>query len=279
MEHKTGSFQGMGGIELFYQCWLPEGEVRCVMVLQHGFGEHSGRYAHMAENLAGRGIAVWAYDHRGHGSSTGQRGHINDWAEYREDGHKFVQLVHDKNPGLPVFLFGHSMGALTALDYALHYPQELSGVMACAASFETAGATAAYKILLAKLLSRLAPSFSMQLGLVVNALSSLPGVTEAYTSDPLVHGTCSVRWGTEMMHTITWLKEHAPEVKLPILLIHGEVDQICQPVGTRNFFADVIYPDKKLLIYPQSFHEVHNDLHQEQYFADLADWMFAHLGS
>ncbi len=127
MNHREGTFRGHGGLELYYQCWRPEGTPLAVLVLIHGFGEHSGRYMNVVNHLVPRGYAIWSFDHRGHGRSPGRRGFVRTWDEFREDIRLFLEMVRQQEGGLPVFLMGHSMGGLMVLEYALHHPGRPAG--------------------------------------------------------------------------------------------------------------------------------------------------------
>src|SRR5579863_7569397 len=132
MDHSTGTFRGAGEMELAYQRWLPEGTPRAALIIVHGFGEHGGRYMNIVGRLVPTGYAVYALDNRGHGRSPGQRGHINDWSEFRDDLGAFVALVSTEQAGHPLFLLGHSMGGLIVLEYAERHPEGLRGVIASA---------------------------------------------------------------------------------------------------------------------------------------------------
>src|SRR5438046_1380510 len=89
--HEEGRFAGEGGVEIYWQAWLPEGEPRAVIVLAHGASEHSGRYAWTGEQLGARGYAVYAIDHRGHGQSAGGRAVIDRMRNAVEDLHTLVE--------------------------------------------------------------------------------------------------------------------------------------------------------------------------------------------
>jgi alpha-beta hydrolase superfamily lysophospholipase len=276
MEHKEGTFQGAGGLDLYHQSWRAEKETRAVLAIIHGFGEHSGRYANVVNHLTPQGYAVYGFDLRGHGRSPGQRGHINSWDEYREDARAFLHMASKREPNQPVFMLGHSMGALIALDYLLHDPAGLQGAVISGAPLEPVGVAKPFLVLLARVLSRVWPRFSMPLGLDPKGISRDTEVVKAYQADPLVHGKTTVRWGMEILQTIEWVKAHAAEVRIPILLIHGGSDPLNSPNGTRSFFANVTFPDKEMKIYPGSYHEAHNDLDYGQVMKDMAQWLELH---
>lgn len=276
MEHREGTFEGAGGLELYYQTWRAEKKSLAVLAIIHGFGEHSGRYTNVVNHLIPKGYAVFGFDLRGHGRSPGQRGHINSWDEYREDVRAFLQMTSQREPNQPVFMLGHSMGALIALDYVLRDSAGLRGAIISGAPLEPVGVAKPFLVMLARALSRVWPRFSLPLGLDAKGISRDPDVVKAYEADPLVHGKTTVRWGTEILQTIEWAKAHAAEVNIPILLIHGGSDPLNSPDGTRNFFEKVISPDKEMKVYPGSYHEAHNDLGYGQVMNDIAQWLERH---
>jgi alpha-beta hydrolase superfamily lysophospholipase len=277
MEHREGIFQGVDGIELYWQSWRPESGFRATIGIIHGFGEHSGRYASLASHFVSQGYAVYGFDLRGHGRSPGQRGHINSWDEYRGDVKGFLGLICNREPGRAVFLWGHSMGALIALDYLLRGPAGLCGAVISGAPLEPVGVAKPLLVLIARVLSRIWPHFSLPLGISPKALSRDPEAVKAYEADPLVHGKTTVRWGTEVLRTIERVKVHAAEVHIPLMLIHGGADPLNSVKGTRSFFDKIVFPDKTMKIYPGSYHEVHNDLDRSQVMEDAAQWLRGHI--
>src|SRR6476620_10119184 len=129
MRHETGTFTGRGGVMLFRQSWLPDSPPRAVLVNLHGLGDHSSLYPALPDFMIPRGIAVHAFDLRGHGRSAGQRAYLDDWRDYRDDVDTFVRLVSAGLSRRP-FLLGSSLGGLIVLDYALHPGERLAGVIA-----------------------------------------------------------------------------------------------------------------------------------------------------
>ena len=125
------TFKGAEGVELFSACWRPLGEPRAVVVLVHGIGEHSGRYPALVTRLTAAGFAVCAFDHRGHGKSPGRRGHIGSWVEYREDVRAFLAVTAKQFAGRPMFLYGHSLGALIVTEFIIAYPGKPRSKRAC----------------------------------------------------------------------------------------------------------------------------------------------------
>jgi alpha-beta hydrolase superfamily lysophospholipase len=277
MNHSTGTFQIADEVELYYQLWLPSNHPRGVMTISHGVGEHSGRYMNLVCPLTENNFAVCGFDHLGCGKSVGQRGHIKSWEDFRSGLRTCLQFIQSRYPDLPVFLYGHSMGALIALEYIQQTPKGLQGVILSGTPIEPAGVRTPIKELLAKLLSGIWPTFSIDLGLDPADLSHDPQVILAYKEDPLVQKFVSVRWGTEAISTQEHTAGRPDLIQLPVLFIHGSDDPLNLVSGVRKYFEQVSYPDKQLLIYEGSLHEPHNDLEHARVARDLIAWLEQHL--
>lgn len=298
-----GTFSGSNSLQLFYQSWYPapltgttatvldseagasasigSAPIRGVLALIHGLGEHSGRYCNVVKALTSAGYAVFAFDNQGHGRSEGQRGHIDHWQDYRSNTQAFLQLVRRQEPTAPLFLMGHSLGGLIVLDYVLRDAQtsqfqalNVQGIVVSAPPIQPFNSTASSaRIALARLLSGLLPRLTLRMGLDKSGLSRCQEVANQIADDPLVHSCVTLRWGTETLNTIQWVKAHIDQLQLPILLIHGEADPIIAPAGSRQIFQQIQTPDKTLNLYPGSYHEPHNDLDAEVVVADLVNWL------
>ncbi len=276
MQHTETSIQTIGGLELYVQRWQADVPTRAVIAIVHGFGEHSGRYMNLVNHLVPRGHVLCGVDLRGHGRSPGPRGHIDRWEDYREDLRSFLQWIPTWEPDRPRFVLGHSMGALVVLDFVLRHPEGLAGAIVSGAPIEPVGVANPLLVTMARLFSRFWPRFSLPLNLETSALSRDPEVVRAYEKDPLVFGQGSARWGTETLDTIEWIKEHVSDVRLPLLMIHGGADRINAAGGTRAFFEAVTYPGKELRVYPDSYHEPHNDLDWQEVVRDIERWIDSH---
>lgn len=276
MKHSESKFEGHGKLQLIFQKWQPATETRAVFAIVHGFGEHSGRYTNVVNYLVPLGFTVYSFDHRGHGHSPGKRGHIMSWNEFREDVKHFIDMIHREKADKPLFLYGHSMGGLIVLDYVLHYPEGLRGVIASGPALAQTGVSP-FLLMLSRILSKIWPSFSIDTKLDAGAISRDPKVIKAYKGDPLVHAMASARFGTELTATMGWTHAHAFELKIPLLILHGEADRLVPPAGSRKFFENVNLNDKELQIYPGGYHEPHNDIEHETVLKDLERWLQKHL--
>ncbi|MBI4722182.1 MAG: lysophospholipase [Candidatus Stahlbacteria bacterium] len=248
-----------------------------ILILLSGVGDHSGRYSNVVNYLTAQGYAVYGFDLRGHGHSSGQRGHINKWSDYSGDLQSFLDLVCSRESGAKLFLMGHSLGALISLDYVLRYPAGLCGAIINGAPFEPIGIAKPYKVALARLLSRFMPRFSIPLDFESVAMSRDSIVVRDYIADSLGHKIVSVRWGTESLATLKWVKEHSTDLSIPILILHGGADRLNSSEGSRHFFDKLTFPDKTLRIYPEGYHESHNDINYQQVMQDIGQWLDSHI--
>ena len=273
MDHVHGTFDGAGGLALFWQGWLPDEPPRTVVLIVHGVGEHSGRYPNLVAGLVPRGHGVYGFDHRGHGRSPGRRGHVDSWREYRGDVDAFVRMIAARQPGRRVVVFAHSMGALIALDYLPTGQALLAGAIISGAPIAPVGVGAPVLVAIAKALSRLWPTFVLRSRLDVEAISRDPDVVRAYREDPLVHGVVTARWGTEALDAVRRVRNRAEVITLPVLFVHGGADRLNAAAGLGPFVDRVASADKTLRIYPGSFHEPHNDLDHRTVVADIVAWL------
>jgi alpha-beta hydrolase superfamily lysophospholipase len=276
MRHKEGTFQGYQELELYTQCWLPGGKPRAALVLAHGFGDHSGRYSRVVEALVPRGYGVYAFDQRGNGRSPGQRGWVKEWKEYREDLRLFLDRVGREVGGLPLFLYGSSVGGLLVLEYAIRNPAGLAGVIASGPTLAPVGISP-FLLWLGRVLSNVLPRFSLDARLDATAISRDPAVVAAYQNDPLVHNLGTPRLSTEIAAAMEWTHAHAGELKLPLFMLFGQADRIAPPHRNREFFENVASPDKEIHEYAGGYHETHNDIHSARVLEDIEEWLSRHL--
>jgi len=275
---QEGKFSGVGGLDLYYQSWHPGGEVRGILAIVHGLGGHSGLYKPIVEYLLPREYAVYALDLRGHGRSSGQRGYINTWTEFRDDLQAFLKLIQQQQPGYPIFLLGHSLGGVIALDYTLHYVKDqstLAGVIGFSPSIGQVGVPLS-RVVLGKLFSRVWPRFSLHIGLDFSAGSRNQKILDSYTQDKLRHTLATARLSTEFFATVDWIHTHAEKWQVPLLILHGGADRIALPAGSQMFYEKVNYPDKLRIEYPGAYHNLHDDINCVEVITDLVDWMNKH---
>jgi alpha-beta hydrolase superfamily lysophospholipase len=274
--HTTGRFSGGGGTILFRQTWRPESPARGVLVNLHGLGDHSGLYPTVVEHFTARGFVVHAPDLRGNGRSPGQRAYVARWDIFREDLHRYLALVRSEDRGLPLFLLGNSLGGLIVLEYALHYPDGIRGLIAASPPLGRLGVPL-HLLLLGRVMSRIAPRFALRTGMDLGGLARDPVVAETVLSDPLFHRWGTARLSTEVVGAIERVQAGAPRFPLPVLVLHGGSDRMVLPDGSRAFIRNVGHPDRQLIEYPAGYHVLFADVERERVLTDVERWIVARL--
>ena len=270
-----GTFQGADGLELYYQSWYPQAPARTVLVIIPGHGAHSGIFTKMVEYLIERDYIVYSFDLRGNGRSPGQRGYINSWAEYRADLTAFLDLVKSKEPQQQLFLIAQSMGGTIALDYILQETNQIQGLILLSPALGLG--ISSWKLIVGKILSRILPRFALDTGIDCSAASRNPEAVEACRKDSLRHTQGTARLATELLETIEWIKAYTREIEVPILILHGGADRVTLPENSRIFFESLTLADKEMREYPDSYHELHNDINYQEVLVDMDNWIKRHL--
>jgi alpha-beta hydrolase superfamily lysophospholipase len=271
----------LSGAGLRYRrSWLPR-DPRHAMVLVHGYAEHSGRYDEMAMHFAARGFAVHAYDQAGHGRTRGPRGHVDRFKRLVDELVRFVDLVRQEDPSLPLTLVGHSMGGLvTAASAVLGKPAAdrivLSGALLQVGDAGGPDWRLQIKARAARLLAPLGPLASFSMGLDARGLSRDPEVVRRYEEDPLVKDRISARFASGMLAMVETVRRSPERVEIPMLLLHGEADPICPVAGSRAFHAGLspaIAARSALKIHPGLRHEIFQEPEREAVWQDMLDWL------
>ena len=218
---------------------------KAVIALIYGFGEHTGRYTHVGEAFNKAGYALIGFDLRGHGKSGGTRGHTPSYDAMMDDISDFMALIGTRYPGLPRFLYGHSMGGNQVLNFCLRRKPDVVGVIATGPWLKLAFNPPALQVTLAKTISHIAPSFTQNSPLDTSALSHDQKVADAYNTDPLVHSKISAKLFVGMYKSGLWALDHADEFSVPLLLMHGTADRITSSEAGAEFAkrAGKILPD------------------------------------
>jgi alpha-beta hydrolase superfamily lysophospholipase len=274
-EQVEGRYAGSAGGQIYWQGWVPAGEVTGVVVIVHGLAEHGGRYAHVGRYLAGEGYAVYVADHRGHGKSNGVRGNVDRMSHVVTDLETMVRGVAARHPDLPMFLYGHSLGALITLAYLVGRPAQLRGAVLSASAVDIAVGSKAERIA-ARVLSAVAPNLGV-LRLDASSMSRDPAVVRDYDTDPLNYrGKTRVRSGAELLATAERVKGALDRVRLPLLVMHGSADKVTAPSSSQLIADRVGSSDVTLKFYDGYYHEVHNEPEKETVLADVLRWLEEH---
>lgn len=273
MQTEEWTEQSTDGLKLYFQTWKPQAEPVAVICLVHGLGEHSGRYTHMAQYLTDTGYAVLSFDLRGHGRSQGPRGHAPGFEALMDDIGLLLKASHNRYPGKPRFLYGHSLGGLLTLNFVLRCKPQLNGVIVTSAGLRTALHKQKLKVAMCRLGSGILPTLALDSGLEHSALSRYPEVVRKYKDDPLVHDQVSFGLGACLLDAVEWTFAHATKFPtLPLLIMHGKEDRIAYWTGSQEF-ASLVKGDCTLKVWEGCYHELHNEPEQAEVFAFVLDWL------
>jgi len=273
----SGSLRGVGGRHIFWRSWSPDdGTARALIVLVHGLGEHSGRYDHVVARLVDEGYAVHALDHRGHGRSDGPRALIEDMDDAVADLDTLVDMAVAAQPGLPVFMLGHSMGGLLGLRYALAHQDRLAGLILSAALAQLDAVPKPLE-LVGRALSVIAPRAPL-IAIDATLVSRDPAVVEAYGSDPLVHhGKVPARTAVQLADTVQRFPTTVGAITVPTLILYGTADGLAPPAGSVMLGERIGAADTTVTAYDGLFHEILNEPERETVLADIVGWLGARV--
>ena len=277
--HEIGSFTGKGGVEIYFQKWVAE-KAKAVLVIVHGLGDHSGRYGNLLESFVNKGVSFFAIDHRGHGKSDGKRGHIASFMDYVYDLKLFIEFVKEENRGLPIILYGHSMGGVIAAKYAMTYRDDMSMLVLSSPGFEPAFKVPAWKNSIANFFSSRIASLTFPNGIAVKNISHDPKTIEEYEKDPLVHNKVTARWTVEFFRAGKECMSNAGSIKKPLLVFHGKADPITDCKASEDFCNRASSAIKKFLIYEELYHETINETknEREKVLNDVSEWILKNIG-
>jgi alpha-beta hydrolase superfamily lysophospholipase len=268
--------QGSGG-GIHLRSWHPDGAARAVMVIVHGFNSHGKYYTWVGEKLSTKGFAVYAPDLRGRGESEGERYYIENVTDYLDDVDHVVKLARSRNPGLPVYLLGHSAGGVVSTVYTAEHQNELAGLICESFAYKVNAPDAAVAIV--RGVSHLAPHAHV-LRLKIDDFSRDPKVVQAMKDDPFVgdevQPTLTV---AAMSRAQTQAADAFPRITIPVLILHGTADNVTKPEGSQEFYDRSGSADRTLKLYEGHAHDLLNDYGKEQVLADIENWLDTRLAA
>jgi acylglycerol lipase len=267
------------GGERYRRSWLPA-EPNRVMLLVHGYAEHTGRYDEMAMFFAERQFAVHAYDQVGHGRTAGPRGHVDRFERLVDELVRFIEIVGLDHPGLPLTLVGHSMGGLVVAATAAFRRPEVDRIVLSGALLQLGGNGSPLRqsisLAVARILATFAPRVAMSTGLELEGLSRDREVIRRYEEDPFVKDRMSVRFAAGLSSMVSAVRVAANKVERPMLILHGGADSISPAAGSRDFYAGLTGEAEErstLQIYPELRHEIFQEPERQQVWSDMLEWL------
>jgi alpha-beta hydrolase superfamily lysophospholipase len=270
-----GSFKGVAGLKIFTREWQPADEPRGVVVISHGLNAHSGLYEWAAQQFTANGLAVYALDHRGRGRSEGERFFVKRFADWTQDLATFIDIVKTREPGLPVFLLGHSAGGVIACVYALQHQDEIAGLICEDFAYQVPAPDVALAIV--KGISHVAPHAHV-FKLKNEDFSRDPDVVAAMNADPLIANESQPsETMAELARADEMLGKSFRQITLPLLILHGTGDKVTKPSGSKEFYERAGSSDKTLKLYEGHFHDLLADVDKQLVMEDIQAWIDAHL--
>jgi len=274
MKHLETSYTTHDGLKLYLQAWMPESP-KASLLLVHGLGEHSGRYAPIVERLVESGIAVFTFDGRGHGKSVMGKpdAFFASYRDYLEDIDRLYEKVVGYFPSIPSFLFGHSMGGGLVAAYVIDYQPKAVGVILSSPAIKEAEGTSKLLIAVSGLISKWLPRLKA-LKLDATQISRIPAEVQAYLSDPLNYTQpIPARTAHEVYQMMQSIQAKAASFELPVLVVHGTADGLTNPKGSELFMEKAQSEDKTLKLFPGAYHELIHDLESEEMIQTVVEWI------
>jgi acylglycerol lipase len=247
------------------------------LVIIHGLAEYAARYQGIANEFAARGISTFAFDQTGHGGAGGTRTHIDRFDLFVDDASAACAKFSASHAGLPLFVWGHSLGSIVALHLVSRDELPLAGLIVSSNSLEVFRRGTNPLNPFIRLASQLAPKIRISLGLDATEISRDLSIQQAYASDPLIPSTASLRLIVEFAQACETARAKAANIRTPALIVHGEQDAIAPAKGSQVLFHSIGSIDKTLKLYPGLRHEVHNEAATDRaiFVDDVSTWILA----
>lgn len=259
--------------------WKPRGQVRGAVVIIHGIRDHATRYGALAEALGAQGFAVYAQDLRGHGRSGGDRQRFESIGQLVADADLAVAEAKRRNPGVPVFVYGHSLGGLIATQYALAHGAGLQGVVLSGPALKLMPSVTDGQKSAARFFSGVLP------GLPAQAVDDTefvrdPAAKAELASDPQIdHANLPARSAAAALDAIDDVQRRMDQVTVPLFIMHGAEDKATNPDGSRDLYARARSADKTLKVYDGMFHDLLHEPERDRIVHDVTAWISAHAGA
>lgn len=274
---KTGSFKTEDGLRIHTVSWAAPIDRQRVVVLAHGISEHSGRYSHVADYLTQAGYHVYALDHRGHGKSEGDRIHVAHYNDFVHDLKQYIDTIKAQHPASQLFILGHSMGSIISLQYVLNYPDDADGLILTGTATAMGSNVSSLLRGAATIIHAIYPQAPIQAPLDEKYFTRDPEMVAQAKQDQLMYKgwtkTSIARYIVEVGEII---QGRAHEIRLPILIMHGEADDITPISGSQIIYEHVTSDDKTLKTWEGMYHEIMNEIGREAVLETVTTWLDAH---
>jgi len=272
-----GYFTAKDGLRLFWRSAVPDETPKAWVGVVHGYGDHSGRYAWVLDQLVAAGFGVMAVDYRGHGKADGRRADVGVWDDYLGDLQTFWDKLRAAAGAAPTFLLAHSHGGLMASHWAATNPAGLKALVLTAPFLRLAFEPPPLKLFGAKLIKGLLPSMHLSNELKLEDLSRDVAWQKSSGEDPLYLHVTTPRWFFACSDAQERLAGRGKDITVPLFIAAGTADRIASMPAARAFFDTIASKDKTWKDYPEFRHEVLCEVNKEQPMSDIVAWISAHL--
>jgi len=245
-----------------------------MVVLIHGFGEHSGRYAHIIDRLRQERFGVLCIDFRGHGLSKGKRGYVKQFQDYEEDVKAAIKFVQNKQPPqAKIFILAHSMGALVCLRLMAKMSNTIDGLVLSSPLFALKLPFPPWKKWAVNMLTRIWPNWPFKSTIHGKDLTSDLTIAKGYDNDPLVLKSIPVQAIGQLIAAYEGACDIAPVIKHPFFMQISGIDPVVDPKAAQEWFRKVNNQDATIKIYPDFLHEIYNENRKKEPIDDFIAWL------
>ncbi len=271
-EHRLISFDET---PIFYRRFKPTATpAKGIVVIQHGMGEHGGRYGHVAAYLANLGLETISMDLRGFGLSGGRRCYARHFMNYCGDLGALHAFISRTNEGTPIFLLGHSFGGLVASAYlALQKHPKINGLILSSPIFGIALTVPGWRHTLGIIGALIFPTFTQSNSIKPPMLTHDTQVLSEYKKDPLIYHYVTARLYKELIFAMGLKKSIAQRIVEPVLVMQAGEDTVVSRQETVNFYELLNTADKELEVYEGFYHEILHEVEREKVLSRMGDWI------
>lgn len=265
-------FKVRDGIELFYRKDIVESP-KGILIINHGFAEHLGRYNYITEMLNKGGYTVYRYDLRGHGKTKTILGHVDSYEDFILDCDEIVELAKKENRNIPIFMLGHSMGGYITCLYGLKYPNKLMGQIFSGAAVNTLPQAKGYRSYLYEFLNLFAKKIRIK-NPITNDICRDENVVLDYKGDSLVLKDATLNFYVQfLVKGRKYISKNIKEYKYPCFIVHGGADKIVPKEVAFYLYNNISSDDKSIKIYDNLYHEILNEKEKNQVIEDIIFWL------
>jgi len=274
---QTDSFTTPDAFRIHTKYWQPAEDSQRVVIIVHGIGEHSGRYLHVAEKIVSAGYHVYALDHRGHGESSGKRLNISSQTNFITDLKQFYDRIKSSHPDAKIFMLGHSMGSVISLQFILSYPDAIDAIVVTGTATDVGSSVPGALRSIGDMVDRIRPNTPISPPGGMEILTRDTEMVKRAENDPLMYkGWTLTSIAKFIIETGKMIQERASEITMPILIMHGEDDELTPISGSKIMYERVGSDDKTLKTWENMLHEIMNEVEREAVLETIVDWLNRH---